>query len=194
MLDEANLKKRLSEILSDERFKHSLNVEKTAGELALHHAVPENKAMTAGLLHDVGRSLEKDGYIKKALEFGMRIDEVERFEPKLLHSRLGAVMVREVFKITDEEILKSIENHTTGKEGMCALEKVIYLADHIEADRVYSGVEEVRSLAYINMDLAIVKSTTLMIQKLMKKDLPVHERMLKTRNFYLLKQNDKKNK
>lgn len=191
MLDEANLKKRLSKLLPDERYKHSINVEKTSRELALHHAVPENKAVIAGLFHDVGRSIEKDGYIKKALEFGLEIDDVERFEPKLLHSKIGAFIAGRDFNISDKDILNAIENHTTGREGMSELEKVVYLADHIEADRIYKGVDEVRSLAYINMDMAIIKSTTLMIQNLMEKGLPVHPKMLKARNFYTVRQNNK---
>ncbi len=191
MLDEAKIKKHLSQILDEERYKHSLSVEKEARELALHHDVPEDKAMLAGLLHDVGRSLEKFGLLKKAREFGIEPDEVEKFQPKLLHSKLSAIIALKDFNITDKEILAAIENHTTGREGMSKLEQVVYLADHIETDRKYKGVEEVRSLAYINMDLAIAKSTSLMIKLLIEKNLPVHQKTVKTMNFYLINQNKK---
>ena len=191
MLDEETIKKRLSELLDEERFNHSLSVEKTALELALHHCVPEDKARIAGYLHDVGRSVEKAGFLKKAREFGIKPDEVENFQPKLLHSRLGAIIAEKDFNITDKEILGAIENHTSGRPGMSKLEQVVYLADHIEPGRKFKGVEEVRSLAYLNMDLAIAKSTTSMIEMLLAKNLPIHPRTIKTGNFYLIKVKDK---
>jgi len=187
MLNEATIKKRLSEVLDEERFSHSLSVEKTAMDLARHHGVPEDKAKIAGLLHDAGRWMEKEGFLKKAKEFGIEADEVEKFEPKLLHSKLSAAVAKRDFGITNQEILSAIENHTTGRVGMSKLDEIVYLADHIVAGRSYKGVEEVRSLAYINMDLAIVKSTTSMIELLAQKNLPIHPRTVQTRNFYLMK-------
>ena len=60
---------------------------------------------------------------------------------KLLHSKTGAAIARDVFGV-DEEIYLAINWHTTGRAGMSLLEKIIYMADYIEPTRDFEGVEE----------------------------------------------------
>ena len=42
---------------------------------------------------------------------------------------------RDKYKVEDPEILSAITWHTTGKEDMTLLEKIIYIADYIEPAR-----------------------------------------------------------
>ena len=66
--------------------------------------------------------------------------EFERANPQLLHAKTGAAAAQSIFGESDA-VVSAIKYHTTGKPDMTALEKIIYLADMIEPNRTYPGVE-----------------------------------------------------
>ena len=84
----------------------------------------------------------------------------EKNTQELWHSIIAPIIARKVFEIEDEEILNAMRWHTTGKENMTNLEKIIYLADLIEPSRKFEGVDEIRELAYKDLDLAMLKALT----------------------------------
>ena len=51
--------------------------------------------------------------------------------------------------------MKAIESHTTGKAAMNTLEKIIYVADYMEPNRDFPGVEKLREMAFTDMDKAL---------------------------------------
>ncbi|MGB9612864.1 MAG: phosphohydrolase, partial [Candidatus Margulisiibacteriota bacterium] len=75
--------------------------------------------------------------------------------------------------------------HTTGAPSMTKLEKIIYLADHIEEGRIFLGVNKLRKLAFQNLNLAILESTSMMLQYLLDEKLPIYPKTIETRNYYL---------
>lgn len=186
MLDYASLKAGLNKLLPPERYEHSLRVAAQAEDLARKFKVSVEQARIAALLHDCSRYLDREGLLRQARELGFKIDPVEELEPKLLHARLAAEIARLKFGITDPEILLAIESHTVGRPKMSELEKVVYLADHIETDRDYPGVDRVRKLALTDMDQAILASTGNMIKHLLDLNLPIFEGTIETRNWFLL--------
>ena len=97
----------------------------------------------------------------------LSIDEENTQE--LWHSIVAPIIARKVFEIEDKEILSAMRWHTTGKENMTKLEKIIYLADLIEPSRNFDGVEELRELAIRDLDLAMLKALTHTIIYLLKK-------------------------
>ena len=68
------------------------------------------------------------------------------------HGPKAAEKLEELFGIDDSEILNAIRYHTTGRCGMCLLEKIIYLADSLEKGRDYPGVQELRDINSDNID------------------------------------------
>ena len=184
-MNEEEIKSRLVLLLDSERFAHSLSVQKVAQALAQKHKVDFTNASLAGLLHDCARYMGSAQLLKKAEELKMEIHPVERLEPKLLHARLSAYVAEKEFKVKDPEILQAISRHTVGAESMSELDKVIYLADHIEPSRDFLGVEQVRKLAFEDMNKAIAECATLMLKALLDKKLPIYPPTLLTRNYYL---------
>ncbi len=82
--------------------------------------------------------------------------EIEKKQPSLLHAKLGAAFAKEVYGITDEEILSAIRWHTTGKPGMTDLEKIVFIADYIEPGRkMLPRMEEIRKESFQNLDKAM---------------------------------------
>lgn len=179
--------KKLKEDLGRERFEHSLRVERTSISLARKYGVSVKQASIAALLHDCARKLDRQALLKEARRQKLKIDPVSRFEPKLLHAELSARMANKDFGIKSAAILNAIRKHTIGSAGMEKLEKIIYLADHIEEGRKFSGIKKVRALASKDMDVAIIESTSNMLRYLLRKGLPIHPGMIETRNYYLLK-------
>ncbi len=185
MTDIHEIKKKLKDLLPSDRYHHSLRVEQKALALAKKYRVSGEKTAIAALLHDCSRFMGREQMLEQALSWGLKPGPIERLEPKLLHAKLSAVIARCAFKITDRDILKAIERHTVGAGKMSRLDMIIYLADHIEADRDYKGVNKVRRLAAWNIDAAIVESTNSMIRHLIADGSPIFPEMIKTRNAHL---------
>lgn len=144
---------KLQARLSQKRFLHTLGVVKEAKKMAKLYAVDEDKACMASLLHDCAKELSKP--IRKQLCKGFGICEEEIFQEAggLIHPFLGAELAREEYGIFEEDILDGIRYHTTGRANMSDLEKIVYIADYIEENRIsFEGLEEARRLAYLDLN------------------------------------------
>ena len=87
-------------------------------------------------------------------KYGIINDTIEEHNVKLLHAKTGAAMAKRLFNVS-KEVYEAIRWHTTGKPDMTLLEKIIYMADYIEPNRDFEGVEKLRTLAYENLDAAM---------------------------------------
>ncbi len=179
-------KARLKKSLTAERYEHSLLVMRTAMELAERFEVDPKQAQLAGLLHDAAKHLPNEKLLSLAKQYGWEIDPVEEAHGQLLHAPASAELVKEEFGVKDAEILGAIAFHTVGHPAMTQLEKIIYLADHIEPSRDYPEVEKVRNLSKTSLDEAIVACIDSMLSFLIQYGKPICFKTLQTRNYYLL--------
>ena len=166
---EAEVKKHLTE----QRFFHSQCVAKEAVRLAKRYGADEKKARIAGILHDIMKDTPKDEQLKILQEFGIILPESLLENPKLWHSLSGAVYCEHVLGVSDREILDAIACHTSGKKDMTLLDKVLFVADYISADRDYPGVKEMRKLAKKSLEDAIIEGIAFTIQEKMGERLPL---------------------
>jgi len=187
MLNRDKIIIRLKATLDPARFRHSLRAEKIALALAKKHGISASLVTPAALLHDCGRRFDRRGLLRQAKALGLKIDPVSRFEPKLLHAAISAALARREFGVRSAAILRAIRSHTVGAPGMDRLAKIIFLADHIEEGRRFSGAKKVRRLAFKDMDAAIIASLTGTISWLLGKKLPVFTGTIATRNSLILK-------
>ena len=160
--------KIIKPMLSQKRFEHSLNVAQEAVKLAKKFGADEEKAEIAGLLHDILKDTPSDKQLKIISDFGIIMTDVELSAKRFWHAIGGAVYIRTVLKIEDQEIFDAVRYHTTGRNNMTLLEKVIFIADFISKDRDYPGVEEMRKTAYKSLDKAIVEGIAFTICDLAK--------------------------
>ena len=63
-----------------------------------------------------------------------------------MHQFTGAYAAENTFGIKNRDILNAIKYHTTGRENMSDLEKLIFLADLLEAARDFPGIGALRNL------------------------------------------------
>lgn len=166
--DKQEYVKILRPMLSQKRFEHSLNVAQEAVKLAKKYGADEEKAEIAGLLHDILKDTPAEKQLKIISDFGIIMSDVELSARRFWHAISGAVYIRTVLHIEDEEIFDAVRYHTTGRNNMSLLEKVIFIADFISKDRDYPGVEEMRKTAYKSLDKAIVEGIAFTISDLAK--------------------------
>lgn len=133
--------------LDDYRYIHSLGVADSARGLAKIYGADEEKAYFAGLLHDIAKNTPKNEQLDIMSKGGINLTNAEKNNPALWHAMAGECYLRLEMGITDPEILGSVRYHTTGKEGMTLLEKIIYVADYISAERNYPDVDVMRDLS-----------------------------------------------
>lgn len=176
--------------LSEKRFKHTRGVAKTAEDLAKKWGANPQNAFLAGLVHDCAKEIPAAEAMKRLKASGYTPDEVELRSPALLHAPLGAVVARDVFGISDEDILNAIAFHTTGRPQMSILEKIIYVADFTEPGRTYPEADEIRRLSYIDIDRSVLKETDMVIKFTVDRKREIHPATIITRNYYLRKTNE----
>ena len=114
-------------LMGDYRFDHSVNVAAEAVELAKLYGEDEEKAYTAGILHDITKEIPKDEQLKIIADGGILLDDVQKNAPKLWHSISGSVYIQTELGITDSDIINAVRYHTTGRANMSLLEKIIYI-------------------------------------------------------------------
>lgn len=175
-------RKLLKEKLDDYRLNHSECVSECAAALAEKYGADVGKARIAGLLHDV----MKNAPANEHLLCMDNLTEVELNNPKVWHQISGERFLRSNSIITDEEILGAVRWHTTGKAGMTLLEKIVYVADFISADREYKDVDVVRRLADISLEHAMLYTTRYTIGKLAASDMLIHPATVECYNDMLL--------
>lgn len=148
----------MEKVQDRKRFEHTLGVEYTAAALAMCHEASVADARIAGLLHDCAKCLSDGGQLSVCEKSGIPVSELERRNPFLLHAKVGAYLARKKYGVEKEDILNAILYHTTGREGMSLLEKIIFVADYIEPGRKKApNLEEIRRLAFRNLDEAMIK-------------------------------------
>lgn len=160
--------------LSDYRYHHSLCVADSAVELAKRYGADCDKALVAGLLHDITKESDRDEHFE-LFELGrVELTALECVNHKLWHAMSGAVYIKEKLNINDADILDAVRYHTTARAGMSLLEKVIYIADFISADRVYDDVDVVRELAKKSVEETMLYTQLYSINELLQKGACIH--------------------
>ncbi|MHB1391971.1 MAG: bis(5'-nucleosyl)-tetraphosphatase (symmetrical) YqeK [Clostridia bacterium] len=175
----------LNNNISTKRYLHSINVSATASKLAEFYGCDEKKASIAGLVHDSARELDMKELLNCLTAEGIAADALTLSVRELLHGPAAVHICRKVFGIEDEEILSAVRYHTTGRENMSLLEKIIYLSDFIEPGRSFDGVEELRGLAFEHLDKALLLAFDLSIQYIISKNRPIHVDTVLSRNYVL---------
>ncbi len=156
----------LKDKLTEKRFVHSLNVAESSKELAKIYGYDEEIAYTAGLVHDCCKDTPAGLQLSYMLENGAELTEIEISTAKLYHAMCGSIYVKKEFGIENQDVINAVRYHTTGRKNMSLLEKIVFIADFISAERDYNGVEIMREKAVKSLDEAIVEGLGFTIKDL----------------------------
>ena len=171
-------------MMKAKRSAHVGGVEEAAVRLARRWGADEELARRAGILHDCTKYYSLEQQLQICEEYGIVLDDLERVSVKLLHSKTGAALARHVFGQPDE-VYWAIYYHTTGKADMTLLEKLVYLADYMEPNRDFPGVEELRKLCYEDLDAALLMGLEMSIDDLNERGVPIHRNTQGARDWLL---------
>ncbi|MFD1207036.1 MULTISPECIES: bis(5'-nucleosyl)-tetraphosphatase (symmetrical) YqeK [Sporosarcina] len=167
------------------RFEHVLRVAHTAVELADRFGLSVEKAEKAALIHDIAKFMEPVK-LRKKLEESEHDERLLHYHHELWHAPVGAMIAEEEFGVTDEDVLNAIRYHTTGRAGMSDIEKVIYIADLIEPNRQFPGVEQLRTEAEKSLEESMKACIIHSVQYLVSKQVPVFPDSFECYNEYVL--------
>lgn len=159
-------------MLNPKRVPHVIGVEQEAVRLAKRWGEDVYNAAAAGILHDVTKKLTQDEQLILCDKYGIIVDTSEPGIDKTLHQVTGAAVAEHEFGACSA-ICDAIRWHTTGKPDMTTLEKIIYLADYIEPNRNFDGVERIRALSYENLDAAMENGLRMTMEELHSKNAPI---------------------
>lgn len=160
--------------LTPQRLYHSICVAEQAKHLAEKFGGDSEKAYTAGLIHDIMRYEPVEKMLELIENDGQILTDSEKNITVTLHAIAGEVFLRKELGVTDNEILSAVRWHTTGKEDMSLLEKIIYVADLTSEDREYPDILEVRAMAEESLDKTCLRGLSFTIEDNAKKCRPIH--------------------
>ena len=159
------LRKKVVQLLNPSRVAPVLGCCSCAVELARRWGADETDAARAGLLHDITKALTPAEQLILCEKYDIITTNFEKENPKLLHAKTGAAIARQVFGENDA-VCEAICWHTTGKENMTLLQKILYLADYMEPNRDFDGVQTLRKQAKKDLDLALYTALEMSMQML----------------------------
>ncbi|MEM7552656.1 MAG: bis(5'-nucleosyl)-tetraphosphatase (symmetrical) YqeK [Cyanobacteria bacterium P01_A01_bin.84] len=169
------------------RLSHVIRVEQMAVELAICHNLDTHKAASAGLMHDLAKYFGSDKLLEIARANGLKLDEVMKATPHLLHADASAIVAKTTFNVQDEEVLQAIANHTLGRPAMNMLSCIVFLADSLEPGRGDSEeLQALRSMSYENLYKAVYLTCDRTLRKLLLSSKLIHPRVIETRNWFLV--------
>ena len=152
--------------------------------MADKYGADADKCRLAALLHDCEKVSGAD-YLALAKQYGLEPDEYELEHRGLLHAKIGAYMARVRYGITDEEVLRAIQSHTLCRKGMSVVEKIVYIADKIEADRDFLGVEGLRMAAKRSLKEGMLACLDFTINSIKHSNKSLHPNTIEARDYII---------
>ena len=154
-------------LLNPNRVAHVLGCRDTAVELAKRWGADVTDAARAGILHDITKALDGPLQLTLCEAYGKILSDFSRKYPKTLHALTGSLVAERIFG-ENEAVVSAIRYHTTGKAGMNLLETIVYVADYMEPNRDFPGVEKLRALAFTDLPSALKLGLEMTMEHLKK--------------------------
>lgn len=183
MWDKEKLLEAAQSQVNPKRFTHILGVVETATRLANTIGVDPNIAEVAAILHDYCKAWTPERLKETILAYNDT--NWLSYPTPTWHAPAAYYTIQEEFGIMDHDLLNAIYYHTTGRAKMSPLEKVIWVADYIEPNRNFPGVEQARDLVKIGIDDALRFGLKETIRHLTEQEQLIHPLTLDAYNYYL---------
>ena len=155
------------------RLAHIRGCEEEAARLAVRWGADEEKMRRAAILHDCTKYLTREEHLEICDRYGVALEALERATDKLLHAKSGAALAQHIFG-QEPDVCRAICYHTTARAGMSLEEKILYVADYMEPNRDFPEVEELRRLAYADLDRAVGMGAALSMQEMSQRGKELH--------------------
>ena len=147
--------------------------------------INKEKIIISGLLHDSWKylSYEESKELLLKHESKNMWNKIKNI-PSIWHGYVGAILLPIELNITDKEIISAIKYHSTGKVRMTNLQKIIFISDYIEKNRIGEVFEKARNEVYQNLDKGLVYILKSTYNYLISKNYEVYPDTLKIIKYY----------
>ncbi len=186
MKDFEYVENKVKNMLSEKRYYHSVCTMNRAVEYAKLYGENVEKVRLTAIAHDIAKELSKEEKKDLKEKYNIKLDEMEDKDLALSHSKIGAAIAKYEFEF-EEDMINAIAYHTTGRENMTLLDKIIFVADLTGEDRKYENTEEFYQTAITDLDLAVVKILKHTINHILEKNKKIHMETIKSYNYFMNK-------
>lgn len=183
MIEYEEVYEDVKNMLSEKRLKHSERVVKRAIEYAKIYNVDIETVKLVAISHDIAKELSEEENKKYIDKYSIELDSIEKSNNSLLHAKIGAYICKEKYGFSID-MVNSVRYHTTGRENMSILEKIIYLADATEEGRREYAASEYVDLIKKDIDKGMVEISKNVINKLLRNNKLIHLNTIKCYNYY----------
>ncbi|MGE6492026.1 MULTISPECIES: bis(5'-nucleosyl)-tetraphosphatase (symmetrical) YqeK [unclassified Exiguobacterium] len=173
----------IKQTLPEKRYIHTLGVVETAERMAVQYGENVEEARLAAMLHDYAKYFDTEEMRQVVIEEGLDSSLLE-YGDELLHAPVGAILLARQYEL-EETVLSAIRNHTTGEPGMSRLDQILFVADAIEPNRNYPGVDRLRVEAAHSLEGAVVATLRQTIEFLLKKSVRIFPLTIETYNDFV---------
>lgn len=184
------LKSELKNILSTKRYEHSIGVMEKAIELAKIYGEDERKVAYTALMHDMAKEMSIEEMLDYAAKKQINLTKEDKLITSALHGIIAAHIVKEKYDFT-KEMQDAIYYHTTGRENMTLLDKIVYVADKSEErTRNSEHANKLRQIAKekgLDEAILFVLDDWVLIKAIEDKKL-IHSNSILARNDIILKE------
>ena len=177
------IEKRLS-LLPEGLSSHVERTRVMARGIAETHGIDPTRCDIGAAAHDLARHLANDALLDESRSQKLKLSDIEKKEPLLLHGPIAAYWLRIEMNCSDDELIAAVAYHTTGRPKMTPVEKVIFIADKIEPEKVARNtkLDIVLAKAREDLDQAILSYLSFRIRSLLKDKKLIHPLSLETWN------------
>lgn len=182
MIKYEDLYNEIKEILSEKRFKHCERVVKRAIEYAKIYSIDEQTIKLTAIAHDIAKELSYEENQKYINKYNIKLDDIEKTSKNLLHAIIGAEICRDKYEFT-EDMKNAVRYHTTGRENMSILEKIIYLADATEEGKE-QGTNNFVEIIKQDINKGMYEVSKYVTESLLKRNELIHLNTIRCYNYY----------
>ena len=162
--------------------------------LALRYNVDVTRVDIGVAAHDLARALNGDALLEQAERYGLQLHPVEEHSPILLHGLIAALWLEREDGFDDEDVLEAVRWHTTGRRGMGAIAKVVFLADKLDPNKVrrYPYLNEIQRLSEESLDKAMLEFLDQGLLYFVREGQLIHPESVELRNELMIALKDSK--
>lgn len=176
----------LKQNLSENRKTHILRVAKTAKKYAKKLGLDFYKAELSALLHDLAKELPNEKLLEISKKYEIEIDEIDLYNPHVLHARVGEFLAREKFNIDDPDVLGGIRCHTLAEPNMSNIMMIVYLADATEPNRDRKFAAPIRkAFKEKGLEAAVLKAIDTKLLDVISHNKRIHPLTIRARNWII---------
>ena len=187
-VDLDKIKEKVKGMLSPFRFQHSLNVADEAITLGRINNCDLTLCYIAGLLHDSLKEISKEDMLKILKDTDIISDKAFLLSPKIWHGYAAAMRLGKEFGIYSKDIKEAVAYHSTAKEGMSLLAKIIYMADLLSVERNFPGVDELREKTHLSLEAGLLEALQFSIKSLTEEGKPLLSSTVNAYNELVMKE------